>query len=160
MKLTKPQSLLIRIGRGLVIPHELLHIVGYRLVGRQCDYRWGDSRVKPVGPMSRHARLVGLLFPFAVFSSLTIIFGLLSTFAYANVLRGNSPLWFILWTGLTLVAGGYAGTAVGDLRRAYLLIFNKPWYSWTPFDLFFWPVIDWAKIRKEVHKTRNDDPQD
>lgn len=109
--------------------------------------------------MGRNERLVGLLFPFAIFSALTLLCGLLSTFAYGNVLRGESLLWFLLWTGLTLIAGAYAGTAVGDLRQAYLLIFNKPWSGWTPFDLFFWPVVDWAKIREEAHKTRTDDPK-
>jgi hypothetical protein len=28
----------------LLIPHELLHIVGYRLVGKRCLYHWGDHR--------------------------------------------------------------------------------------------------------------------
>ena len=43
-------------------------------------------------------------------------------------------LWAGLWGVLCLIVGGYACTAVGDLRQAYRLIINKPKDSQTPFD--------------------------
>ena len=32
----------------LLIPHELLHVAAYRLIGRRCSYRLGDSYVKHI----------------------------------------------------------------------------------------------------------------
>ena len=90
-----------------------------------------------------------------VFSGLCFVFGILSGLAYSYALRNGSFFWFILLTGLALVTGGYVGTSIGDLRQAYLLIFNKPWYSWTPFDIFFWPVIDWSEVRRKVAMRKN-----
>ncbi len=37
------QPWLHRLGGYFLIPHELLHIVGYRLVGKQCRYEWGEK---------------------------------------------------------------------------------------------------------------------
>ena len=101
-----------------------------------------------------------MLLPFATFAFLFLGFGLLSALAYSWALRGGGYLWFILWTGLALSAGTYAGTAIGDLRNAYLLLTKKPWYSHTPFDIFFWPVVDWDDIRKKVATGEIDVKQD
>jgi len=135
-----------KLGGYFLIPHELFHIVGYRLVGVRCSYKWGDSYVTPSGSVSRRRRLVGLLFPFGVFCVITIVCGILSTLAYRQAAHGG----FIFWTVMTIIAGVYAGTAVTDLRKAYLLMVDKPWYSWTPFDIFYWPVVDWNEVRKRV----------
>lgn len=140
----------LQIRKLFALPHELLHIAGYRLVGKQCRYEWGNFYVQPLGPMRLRERLVGLLFPFVIFTLSVIVCGLLSLFSYKTMLQGGSPWWFLGWTLAALIAGGYAGTTIGDLRKAYLLIVNKPWYSWTPFDLFFWPVVDWKEVRAKA----------
>ena len=121
------------------IPHELLHLAGYRLVGKKCRYRWGDPYVKPIGPLTRRERLVGLLFPFGVssltFLLLTFLSG--SVFAYYAQQTMRPPLWAFLLGLLALLSGVYVCLAVGDLRRAYLVITDKPVNSPTPFD-FLW----------------------
>jgi hypothetical protein len=157
MKSTKYQGGPTQFVRYLALPHELLHLVGYRLVGKQCVYRWGDAHVTPLGPMTRWARLVGLLFPFAVSSGLCLLTGVLSGWAYRYQLQDGSILWFILLVALTLVFGSYAGTAIADLRKAYLLLLDKPWHSWTPLDIFFWPVVDWSEVRKNVTSKEKSD---
>jgi hypothetical protein len=146
----------VRYGRYLAIPHELLHVAGYRLAGQQCHYQWGDSYVATPGSMQVYKRLIGLLFPFATFATLCLIFGILSGLAYPDAVQRSSYFWFIFWTGLALITGSYAGTAIDDLRKAYLLIFKKPWYAWPPFDLFFWPVIDWSELRKRESASQNE----
>lgn len=142
----------LSLGQLFAIPHELLHIVGYWLVGKRCEYKWGNDYVKTVDSMTRGERLVGLLFPFVVCMVLFLVFVVLSSVGYIQAMRGGGYVWLIIWTGLALLTGGYAGTAVGDLRQAYLLILNKPWLSWTPFDFFFLPFINWNDIRKEMEE--------
>lgn len=158
MKQVETQSWGARLAGYLLIPHEILHVLGYRLMGRRCVYRWGDSQVIPPKTVTRPERLVGMLFPFAIFSLLTIGCGVCSTLAYRYFLQGGTLIWFVGWTTGALIAGAYAGTTVIDLRQAYLLIFDKPWYSWTPFDLFFWPAIDWNDVRRKVASGELDDP--
>jgi uncharacterized protein (DUF3820 family) len=160
MKSTKYQRWPVPFGKYLALPHEFLHIVGYRLVGKQCVYRWGDAHVTPLGPMTLWERLVGILLPFVVFSTLCLVSGVLSGLAYRYQLRDGSLGWFILLVGLALVFGSYAGTAIGDLRKAYLLLFDKPWHSWTPFDIFFWPVVNWTEVRKNVATKKKVNEQD
>jgi hypothetical protein len=159
MRQAEHQNRTSRLGGYLLIPHELLHLAGFRLAGKQCEYQWGNPYVTPVEPMTRRERLIGGLFPFIVFATLLVISGVLSGLAYGRALRGGTFFWFIFWTGSALVTGIYAGTAIPDLRKAYLLIFDKSWYSWTPFDFLYWPIIDWSEVRKNVAARENDDKQ-
>ncbi|MDM8518690.1 hypothetical protein QUF64_01480 [Anaerolineales bacterium HSG6] len=133
----------------LAIPHEGLHVIGYRLVGHTCQYRLGDTYVKPIGTISFRQQLVGTLFPFVVFASLFLLFTLLSGLAYRHLLYIGSYVWLVIWTGLAFIAGLYTGTTIDDLRKAYLLIYGKPWHAQTPFDVFYWPTVDWSEVRKE-----------
>jgi hypothetical protein len=160
MRKVEDRSLFKRLEGYILIPHELLHVMGYRLVGQQCKYQWGQSYVTPVRPISRYRDLLGMLFPFLIFSILLIIFALFTGFASEAVVREASSFWFIFWLTLTYTAAIYIGTTLGDLRRAYLLFFNKPWYGWTPFDFFFQPLVDWNEIRRKVAAGEIDDQQD
>ena len=159
MKQIKGQNRLTYLAGYLLAPHELLHVVGFRLVGKQCQYRWGNTYVTPIGPMTRRERLVGMLFPFTVFFALLIGFAISAGFAAEQIVFEGKTFWFIFWMILTYLAGFYACTAIGDLRRAYLLIFDKPWHSWTPFDFLFRPFMDWNDIRKKVDAGEFDDKQ-
>lgn len=156
MKRTPSSNWMTQLGGYIDVPHELLHVVGYWLVGKPCRYRWGDGYVTTSGPMKLWERLVGLLFPFIVLSVLFLISAILSAITYRIVIREGEIFWFIFWTVIALASGGYAGTAIGDLRQTYLLILDKPWYSWTPFDLFFWPVVDWDEVRKKVKESHDE----
>lgn len=150
MKDIKTSSQLKQLFGYLAIPHELLHIVGYRLVGERCAYQWGNSYVSPLGEMPRWKRFVGKLFPFIIFFSLTILFSLSAGFASKQLAQEGEVIGFIFWLGLTYIAGFYTMSTVGDLRQAYLLLKNKPWYGWTPFDVFYYPMVDWNEIRRKV----------
>ena len=92
MKLNRWQNWWLRLEGYFLIPHEILHVIGYRLVS-------------------------------------------------------------------SFVMGVYTGTAIPDFRNAYLLIIDKPWHSQTPFDIFFWPIIDWEEIRKKVSTAKDYDEQ-
>jgi hypothetical protein len=101
-----------------------------------------------------------MLFPFLVFFTIAIIFALLAGFAAETAARDGAFFWFGFWLMLTYISAIYIGTTLGDLRRAYLLLFNKPWYDWTPFDIFFQPLIDWNDIRRKVAAGELDAEQD
>lgn len=148
MKSSNQPNWLSRLEGYFLIPHELLHVVGYRLVGKSCRYHWGSHFVTPLDPLNRRERLVGMLFPFGVFIAAFLCCTVLSGLAYAQALRGGSFFWFGFWLVSSFVMGLYAGSAITDLRNAYLLITDKPWHSRTPFDIFFWPMVDWAEIRE------------
>ncbi len=160
MSQTKLKNQRPRLTGYLLIPHELLHLSGYRLVGKRCRYRWGEAYVTPLDTMARWQNLVGTLFPFTIFALVFLTSGILSSLAYGNALQHGEYGWFIVWTGLAFTAGLYAGTAIGDLRSAYLMIADKPWYSWTPFDIFYWPLVDWEEVRKKVVTGEIDAQQD
>jgi hypothetical protein len=160
MKKTQPHSPIKLLFDYLAVPHELLHVLGHRLVGQRCEYRWGNKYVTPIGEMPHWKRLVGLLFPFVVCFILTIIFCILAGFASKELVQEAKPFWFIFWLGLTYIAGFYATSAVGDLRLAYLLINNKPWYSGTPFDIFYYPLVDWNDVRHKIKEGEIDAEKD
>ncbi len=122
----------------LLIPHELLHVAGYRLVGRKCRYRLGDPYVIPPGSMTRREQLIGLLFPFAVFAGLFVLSILLLGFIplIVKYYEGNVLLWIGMLGSLSVASVVYVCTTIGDLRQAYLIIYDKPPDSETPFDFF------------------------
>ena len=128
-----------RLEGYLLVPHELLHVLGYRLVGKRCHYRWGDRYVVAPGPMARRERLVGLLFPFAVCIMLWLLLlplPFIGFFLFKNM---------VVAIGLSIIAMlplGYAFTSLGDFRHVYWLLSNKPKGSKTPFDLLFWPITE------------------
>ncbi len=157
MKQVKPPTVMTRLLGYLAIPHELLHVVGYRLAGRRCTYHWGNTYVTPANPMPLWAQLIGTLFPFAVFALIFLVSTVLGGWAYGQARHSGSYVGFILWTGLAVSSGGYAGTAVDDLRQVYLLLWRKPWHSWTPFDFFYWPLIDWSEVRQNLVNKEGDE---
>src|SRR5687767_3469129 len=81
----------------LAIPHELLHVLGYRLVGRHCVYHWGHSYVTLLEPLSLHHRLVGLLLPCFVFALSFLLCAVLSGLAYLQAQSGEGLAEFIFW---------------------------------------------------------------
>jgi hypothetical protein len=121
----------------LAIPHELLHVVGYRLVGKKCSYRLGKLYVLPSGAMTRRERLIGLLFPFVIFCTIFLLttFGVAVGVTYYDLAK--TPWWVLVLFVLAIISGIYTFFSTGDLRQAYLLLHKKPLRSRTPFD-FLW----------------------
>jgi len=124
----------------LLIPHELLHVAGYRLVGKRCHYRLGERRVVPIGPLGRQERLVGLLFPFVVWSVLFVFLTGLAGLVLLLVSRqnGNIWLWLAILGPLCLAVGGYLGTTAGDLDQAYRLLRRRPAKNKVLFSSLRW----------------------
>lgn len=156
MKRTKSPNWITRLEGYLLIPHELLHVAGFWLVGRQCHYRWGQPFVTPLESMARWQHLVGCLFPFVIFGLLSLILALLTPVVYSYARQNDAWLWLALLLILLQITGLYLGSTLLDLRNAYLLIVNKPWHSRTPFDIFLWPIVDWEKVRQSVIRGEND----
>jgi hypothetical protein len=121
----------------LAVPHQLLHVAGYRLAGKKCVYRLGKLYVLPSGSMTRRERLIGTLFPFTVFFSIF----LLTTIGTSIALS--------IYPSTAILSGIYTVFSIGDLRQAYLLLHKKPLSSRTPFDF----LLSW---RNDLQKA---DPQ-
>jgi len=62
----QPQPLLHKLGGYYLIPHELLHVLAYRLIDKPCQYRWGDHQVVSSAPKTRSERLFVLLLPITI----------------------------------------------------------------------------------------------
>lgn len=52
-----------RLATYLYIPYQFLQIVGYRLVGKHCDYRWRKYRPEPIEPATLPQHFIALIFP-------------------------------------------------------------------------------------------------
>lgn len=91
----------------LVIPHELLHVGAHRLIGKRCQYRLGESFVKPLEPCTVGQQLFCLLFPLLVsfpvaFLPLGIWIITFIQFSYSTTTYlATAPVWhqslFVLW---------------------------------------------------------------
>lgn len=159
MKNNPTPTRLQHLGGYLLIPHELLHLLGFWLVGVRCRYRWGQPSVTPLGSMSRRQHLVGVLLPFLIFLPLFLLCALLAGFAAEPLLREGRWFGFALWLGLTYLTGFYICTTLGDLRQAYLILSHQSWPGRTPLDWMFYPIVDWAEIRRrEEEKKRHAEP--
>jgi hypothetical protein len=117
----------------LVIPHELMHVVAYRLIGKRCAYQLGDHTVKPLEERTLNERLFCLLFPLLInVLAVLLLAGAwmgiyviarypLDPFAYFAA----APWWhrslFFGWACLLT----YAGTCLWDVMIAGRLITEK-----------------------------------
>jgi hypothetical protein len=139
-----------RIEGYLLIPHELLHVLAHRLINKRCQYRVGDRCVKPTEPLSFKEELFTLVLPFAVF--LLVALGL--TIIIPFIAKYKNLFWIFSLFTILQMSLLYLFTTLIDVRKAYLLIRNKPWQTWTPFDIFFWPAVSWDEIRKRRRQSK------
>jgi hypothetical protein len=126
-------SLLWKLDGCLVIPHELLHVAAYRLIGKRCSYQLGDHGVNSLEERTLRERLFCLLFPFLVNS--LVVFLLVSVWFVTYIMARYplnpleyfqaAPLWhrllFLGWFG----AMNYAGTCLWDVIFAGRLLMEK-----------------------------------
>jgi len=117
----------------LIIPHELMHVVAYRIIGKRCAYRLGDHTVKSLEDRTLGQRLFCLLFPLLINGLAVVLLGCawlvtyyvsrypLSPFDYFQ----TAPTWhralFFGWTFLLT----YALTCLWDVLIASRLIAQK-----------------------------------
>jgi hypothetical protein len=114
-----------------LIPHELLHILAYRLIGKPCHYWWGDHRVDSLVPKTFWERLFVLLLPFGVCWGAALFFSLLwllSTF-FINIpperYFRDGPTWHFIFPILASLFVLYSGTAYRDLSRTWQILAGK-----------------------------------
>ena len=105
------------------IPHELLHVLGYYLVGKSCKYQWGQPYVTPLGSMTIRERLVGLLLPFIISLLAWILLTIGNLAAMYYHLRYDISIFYpLFWGALTVMAAAYATLSIHDLKQAYHLL--------------------------------------
>ncbi len=127
----KNQTLLHKLGGYYLIPHELLHVLAYRIIGKSCHYRWGDWRVKPLAERTTRERLFIGLLPFVVSWTIGFLFyGLWIALAVSAQMPLSKyliegPRWHWLCPMIASLFILYGGTAHGDLITSYYLLFRK-----------------------------------
>lgn len=120
-----------KLGGYYLVPHELLHVLAYRIIGKSCHYQWGDYSVRPGATRTRKERIFISLLPFAVcwvFGLLFHILWILSAFFIKIPPERyfiDGPTWHLIF----LILGGifilYSGTAHYDLINSYHILFGK-----------------------------------
>lgn len=123
-------KLLHKLGGYYLIPHELLHVLAYRMIGKPCQYRWGDHQVHSLAKKSRREKLFVLLFPFTV----CWILGLFFHFVWAilvisarmapELYFSQGPKWHLIFPITATFFIIYSGTAHQDLIDAYAWLFK------------------------------------
>ena len=124
-------DLLYKLEGYYLIPHELLHVVAYRLIGKPCHYQWGDHRVSSSAPKTRRERLFVLLLPFGV----CWVFGLFFHFVWVILALSaqippekyfsEGPLWHFIFPVVASLFILYSGAAYGDVRVVLRILFGQ-----------------------------------
>ncbi|MDM8518525.1 DUF3267 domain-containing protein [Anaerolineales bacterium HSG6] len=123
--------MLYKLGGYYLIPHELLHVLGYWLIGKPCQYQWGDYCVRPLAQRTRNERLFIALLPFIICWGLGFFFYLLWLVLAISIQLPfkqyllEAPRWHFLCPLFASLFIIYGGTAHGDLLTAYHLLFTK-----------------------------------
>lgn len=125
------QPLLHRLGGYYLIPHELLHVLAYKIIGKPYHYKWGDYYVRPLAKETRQEALFVLLLPAAVCWILGLFcfsLWLLSAF-FINIppeqYFTNGPTWHFIFPNIGSLCILYSGNSYGDVINAYRLLFGK-----------------------------------
>ncbi|MDM8520202.1 hypothetical protein QUF64_09150 [Anaerolineales bacterium HSG6] len=127
-----PTNHLNKLKGYYLIPHELLHVWGYRIIGKPCHYEWGACRVIPLAHRTRNERLFIGLLPLAVSWGIGFTFHflwLLSVIFWIQIpierYLIDGPTWHLIFVLLGSVFVIYGGTAHADLINAYYLLFGE-----------------------------------
>jgi hypothetical protein len=117
----------------LAIPHEMMHVVAYRLIGKRCTYRLGDQTVTALEERSLGQRLFCLLFPLLVNGLAVLLLASLWAATYVTARYPLDPLAYFqtapawhraLFFGWTFLLA-YAVTALWDVVLAARLVAEK-----------------------------------
>lgn len=131
---------LLKLRGYYLIPHELLHVLAYRLLGKRCRYRWGDDRVHPLVSLTRPERLFILLLPLVACWILGLAFHILWIFLAISARMPlefyffAGPRWHFLAPALATLCILYSGTAYRDIRVALRLLFEAKQAKHKPED--------------------------
>jgi len=117
----------------LAVPHELMHVVAYRLIGKRYAYRLGEHAVTALEERTLGQRLFCLLFPLLINSLAVLLLAAIWIVTYGSARYPLNPIeyfqvapdWhralFFGWAGLLT----YAGTAYLDVLIAIRLLAQK-----------------------------------
>ncbi len=121
-----------KLGGYYLIPHELLHVLAYRLIGKPCEYKWGNYYVRPLAKRTRGQRLFVLLFPFGVCWVIGLVFHFLwvmsavffITIPFERYLV-DGPTWHFTLPIIATLFIIYSGAGLGDLVISYNVLLGK-----------------------------------
>jgi hypothetical protein len=126
-----------KLGGYYLIPHELLHVLAYRMISKPYHYQWGDYRVSSPASLSRGELLFVLLLPVGVcwvvglfLHSLWLILVLSEWMPLERyILEG--PRWHHVFSVIASLFILYSGTGYKDIRVVLRILFreNKPYRS-------------------------------
>ena len=125
--------MLWKIDGYLAIPHELLHVLAYRLIGKKCRYRLGEHSVQALEPRTFGERVFVLLFPLFIIGGTALVLYLLWLISYALIgfppspisYLSVAPLWHkLLWVG-SIILMLYSGSSVMDIVMTVQLLVKK-----------------------------------
>ena len=117
----------------LAIPHELMHVVAYRMIGKRCAYQLGEHAVTALEDRTLGQRLFCLLFPLLINGLAVLLLAGIWIATYSIARYPLSPLeyfqvapdWhralFLGWAFLLT----YAGTSFFDVMMAIRLLAQK-----------------------------------
>ena len=119
----------------LLIPHELLHLLAHRLIGKPCRYRWGEPRVTSLTPLSQREELFVLLMPLVITwgISLGLYLTAFLTLVYLILPELTSPIrsywldvprWHFGLLLLAMLFTWYGGVSTRDIVMASRLLFG------------------------------------
>jgi hypothetical protein len=122
-----------KINGYLLIPHEILHVIAYRLIGKRCVYQLGQHLVRPIESRTRAERVFCLLFPLLINSIAVIL--LLAWWVWSYIIRQyaidpilyfqTAPDWhkalFFGWVFLLT----YSATSLFDVILVWRLLTNN-----------------------------------
>jgi len=120
-----------KISDYYLIPHELLHVLAYRLIRKPCHYAWGEQRVHSLATLTRSERIFVLLLPVSVFFGLSLLFHVawiaLAFTAHKFLIEYfvSAPWWHFVFHILANLCMIYCGTAYRDVRRVIHLLFSE-----------------------------------
>ncbi len=126
-------DLLWKIDGYLLIPHELMHVAAYRMIGKRCAYSVGDHTVTALEPRSFKERLFCLLFPLAInlVAALVLLLGWCITYIWLRYplypidYLQIAPMWHQVLLGSWLILLLYASSCTLDMLRVIQLIMEK-----------------------------------
>ncbi|GEM_PF-1351468 len=126
-------TFLYRLGGYYGIPHELIHILAYRIIRKPYSYQWGDYQVISLAyeTETQREKLFITLLPFATFMGFGLFFHFLWVIsAFFIKIRPeqyfiDGPTWHFSFFIVGSLFIAYASTAHYDLIKAYCLLFRK-----------------------------------
>jgi len=115
-----------KLAQYYLLPHELLHVVAYRIIRKPYHYEWGNHYVKSLTGLNLKEKLFITLFPFIISlgSGLFLILSWMTIVFFMN--RQPNQTTELSWHLILLISGlwlaFYSTTAEHDLVKSYHLL--------------------------------------